>query len=103
MKTPRKIALVYQAGIANLFEVDCFNMRASGRDKCVRLEQAAFRTCENIAHGMGMMGATVRSVHCNQAGDIANADWSDDLTDAPFCDSMHPVNMEHGKQSFTPA
>ena len=86
----RRVMLVYQAGIANVFEVDSFNLADYGRE-AKRLIQSDFRTCEAFARGCAAMGAYVHSVHCNQAGDIANAQWSDDLDDAPFRESMRPV------------
>jgi len=85
-----KVMLVYQAGLANVFSVTSFNLANYGRD-AVRLLQADFAACENFALGIGTAGAVVRSAHCNQAGDIAGAKWSDSLEDAPFSESQHPV------------
>jgi hypothetical protein len=82
-KCKAKIMLVYQAGIANVFLVDCFNMKASMR-KTKQLYQDTFITCQVFARGCGAMGAIVRTAHCNRAGDILGMDWSDDLDDAPF-------------------
>ena len=85
-----RVMLVYQAGLANVFRVTSFNLADYGRD-AVRLVQADFRTCENFAHGMGCAGAIVRTAHCNQAGDIAQARWSLALEDAPFSENQRPV------------
>jgi len=78
-----KIMLVYQAGIANVFRVDCFNVNPNGR-KEERLLQGAFATCQDFAHGCAAMGAVVRTCHCNMAGDIARQQWNLDLDNAPF-------------------
>src|SRR3990167_3756482 len=86
----RRIVLVYQVGIANVFEVQSFNMSHDGRD-AKRLMQADFRTCEAFARGMAAAGCLVTSMHCCQAGDIARAKWSDVLEDAPFSDEFYPV------------
>lgn len=87
----RRAVLVYQAGIANVFEVDCFNMADYGRN-ARRLLQHAFSPCEFFARGLGAAGWVVRSATCNQAGDIVSAPWSDDLEQAPFSDSFAPVH-----------
>jgi hypothetical protein len=78
-----KAALVYQAGIANVFD--------ETGDAKRRLLQSDFRSCESFARGLGAAGYSVRSVHCNRAGDIAAETWSETLEDAPFRESMHPV------------
>lgn len=84
--------LVYQAGIANVFSVDCFNLSDYGRET-KRLLQSDFRTCEAFARGLGAAGVIVHSAHCNEAGDIINSRWSDDLESAPFSDSFRPVTL----------
>lgn len=86
----KQAALVYQAGIANVFEVESFNLVDYGRD-AKRLIQADFRTCESFAHGLKTAGVDVISLHCNMAGDIASQKWSDALLDAPFNDNFRPV------------
>ena len=95
--TNTRVMLVYQAGIANLFKVDSFNLSDYGRN-AERLYQGDFRTAENIAYGMGLMGATVHTAHCNQAGDISGARWSENLDAAPFSDKFRPVTMSDGKR-----
>jgi hypothetical protein len=91
MKTKvQKAVLVYQAGIANVFAVESFNMNRFGRD-AHRLAQGDFRTCEVFAHGLAAAGVKVATAHCNMAGDIADATWSEDLKSAPFYDSFRPV------------
>jgi hypothetical protein len=82
--------LVYQAGIANVFEVDCFNLANYGRE-AKRVLQPDFRTCETFARGLAYAGWKVASAQCNQAGDIAEARWSADLDTAPFSDKFNPV------------
>jgi hypothetical protein len=86
----RKAVLVYQAGIANVFEVQCFNLSDFGRD-AVRLVQGDFRTCETFARGLKHAGYQVFSFHCNQAGDITFSHWDDNLTNAPFHSEFRPV------------
>jgi hypothetical protein len=86
----KNAVLVYQAGIANVFEVDCFNMSTFGRN-ARRLLQADFRTCEAFSRGLAAAGVHVYSAHCNMAGDIAMQNWSSNLDGAPFCDRFHPV------------
>jgi hypothetical protein len=78
-----KIVLVYQGGIANVFEVDCFNLSGYGRN-AKRLHQGSFESAKWVAHGLGLAGAIVRSAHCNWAGDISESHWSENLEDAPF-------------------
>ena len=86
-----RVMLVYQAGIANVFGVQSFNLADFGRD-AKRILQSDFHSCENFARGMEAAGAIVRSAHCNQAGDITHAHWSAILQNAPFSESMRPVN-----------
>ena len=85
-----KAVLVYQAGLANVFAVDCFNMAHYGRD-AKRLVQGTFGQCEQFARGLAAAGCKVASAHCNQAGDISASTWSINLDDAPFREAMHPV------------
>ncbi len=86
----KRAMLVYQAGIANLFAVKAFNLSDCGRN-ARRLYQGDFRTAEAMARGLGLAGCIVRSAHCNQAGDIGGAHWSEDMDGAPFADHMRPV------------
>lgn len=83
-------ALVYQAGIANVFEVDAPNYMDKGRN-ARRLMQSDFRSCELFALGLQSAGVTVYSAVCNLAGDIARQGWGRNLEDAPFSDKFHPV------------
>lgn len=86
----RKAVLVYQAGIANVFAVEAFNMADYGRD-ARRLLQADFRSCEQFAHGLAAAGVLVATAACNQAGDVVNAHWSEDLDAQPFSEQFRPV------------
>ena len=86
----KKAMLVYQAGIANVFAVDAFNLAPHGRN-ARRLYQGDFRGAEQLAQGLGLAGAVVRSAAANRAGDIANATWTDDLESQPFSDKHRPV------------
>lgn len=85
----RKAALVYQAGIANVFSVECFNLASYGRE-ATRLYQGDFRSAEMFAAGLGTAGVVVRSLACNQTGDVRFATWSDDLDSQPFSDAFRP-------------
>lgn len=91
-KRIKRAMLIYQGGIANVFQVESFNLADYGRD-AKRLLQADFRACEHFARGLAAAGVTVRSAHCNQAGDIQGAHWFAELCDAPFSDSFHPVHI----------
>jgi hypothetical protein len=86
-----KAMLVYQAGIANVFQVACFNLAPYGRE-AKRVYQGDFRGAEHLARGMGLAGVTVRTGACNRAGDIAEATWSENLEEQPFSDHFRPVH-----------
>lgn len=86
---PRKFALVYQAGIANVFEVDCFDLQAIGNAQ--RINQGTFKTAEAFCRGLAYTKNVIYSFACNKAGDITNEVWSEDLDAAPFSTSFNPV------------
>ena len=86
-----KVFLVYQAGIANVFKVDSFNLADYGRE-ATRLHQGSFDSARYFAQGMGAAGAVVRSAHCNEAGDIARRHWSEEWDSAPFNPSPLTIN-----------
>lgn len=97
MKT-EKAALVYQAGIANVFAVESWNLSDYGRE-ARRLIQGDFRTCEAFARGLDAAGCRVASFCCNRAGDIASAHWytlgeGEVNGQAPFRESFRPVYSE---------
>ncbi len=92
---PMKIWLVYQAGIANVFQVDSFNLSDYGRE-AKRIAQGGFETCSSIAHGMGLAGSRVRTAGCNRAGEIQSEIWTDDMDSLPFRDQMTILNMANG-------
>jgi hypothetical protein len=87
----KKFMLVYQAGIANLFQVEQFTLTHEGRG-ARRLYQGDFRSAENIAIGAKIAGAEVRTAGCNMAGDIIEREWTYDLEILPFHDKFNPVN-----------
>jgi hypothetical protein len=89
LKVERAV-LVYQSGIANVFQVASFNLSDYGRNAKL-LRQADFRTCENFAQGLAIAGTRVTTAYCNQAGNIASCTWSEDLEDAPFSTQFNPV------------
>jgi hypothetical protein len=86
----QRFALVYQAGIANVFKVDCWNLQSFGRNAMIVL-QGDFRTCETFTNGLAYGKHLVESFACNMAGDIANQPWNGDLDSAPFHQEFRPV------------
>lgn len=83
--------LVYQGGIANVFEVDRFAITPAHRN-ARRLTQGDFRSCENFSLGLAAAGALVVTAACNMVGDIADREWSFELDKQPFSDNFHPVD-----------
>jgi hypothetical protein len=86
----KKYALVYQGGIANVFEVETLNLASSGRN-AKRIMQSDFRTCETFCRGLAYAGEIIHSAYCNEAGDIKNRPWKAELEDAPFSVEFNPV------------
>lgn len=88
----RVFALVYQAGIANVFECRTANYGTFGRD-AKQLLQSDFRTCEAFVRGL--LEASDKSLaftaQCNRAGDIVDQLWSENLNDAPFSNEFRPM------------
>jgi hypothetical protein len=82
-----KAMLVYQKGIANVFEVESFNLEDYGRE-AKRLMQGSFVSCIGYAQGLAYAGYIVRSAICNHAGDIIKATWSENFESAPFADTL---------------
>ena len=82
--------VVYQGGVANVFQVDTFNYGPFNRN-AKRLLQGSFRECETFARGMMAAGADVRSASCNRAGDVTDAEWSAHLAGVPFANEIRPV------------
>jgi hypothetical protein len=75
--------LVYQAGIANVFE------EIPGKCDRIRVLQSDFRTCEVYCRGLRRAKKTVRVAWCNEAGDITNSAWHFfKFYNAPFNDSF---------------
>ncbi len=85
-------ALIYQAGIANVFACRTANYGTFGRE-AKRLYQGDFRGAEVFARGIvaGNAKALIFTGHCNKAGDIAEQPWSEDLDEAPFSEHFHPI------------
>ena len=88
----RVFALVYQGGIANVFEIRTANLGTWGRE-AKRILQADFRTCEIFLRGIlaGSDKNLAITGQCNMAGDIVNQNWSGDLDAAPFSDKFRPI------------
>ena len=83
-------ALVYQAGIANVFELERMSLAPVTRH-ATRLMQADFRACENFTRGLKAAGVVVTTAACNRAGDILDMEWSINLDEQPFSDKFCPV------------
>lgn len=83
----KKAALVYQAGIANVFQCERTTTLADtvlGPRKARRLLQGTFRDCEMFACGLKAAGTIVRTFACNRAGDVTDNEWTINLANAPF-------------------
>jgi hypothetical protein len=95
----KKAILVYQAGIANVFSVDCYNLANEGRN-ARRLFQGSFTSAVHFARGLAAAGVQVKTAACNRAGDIANAPWSEDFDSMPFSDSFVILDENHMKPDY---
>ena len=80
----RDAYLVYQCGIANIFDED------PGEGELRRRFQGAFETAHAIAIGLKMAGVRVHTYHCDEAGDIIHRDWTEGPGDM-FADSKLPI------------
>jgi hypothetical protein len=74
------LVLVYQGGIANVFELSDKGQK--------RILQASFNECEWFMRGAQYAGADVDVAGCNMAGDIANMAWTRNLELLPFHDKF---------------
>jgi hypothetical protein len=97
MIAQRRFVLVYQAGIANVFEVASFNLSDYGRD-ARRIMQNDFGSCINFARGLVEAGHLVGTASCNKAGDITEARWSFGLEDCPL-----PRFREKAREVWSPS
>ena len=84
-------AIVYQGGIANVFEMDRTGLPMIRPIR--RLEQGAFVTCENVTRGLMLAGVSVRIYSCNMAGDVTDQDWTQGLSDCPFREDANPPTV----------
>jgi len=84
VRKARRIFLVYQNGIANVFAVKSFNLADFGRN-ATRLLQADHQSCSVYCLGMAQRGAIVRTAACNMTGDITHQHWTEDLGDTINC------------------
>ena len=92
-KPVKRAILVYQAGLANVFEVKTISEVSARRGEAKRLMQHNFRLCEFFARGLEAAGCEVASMECNMPGDISSQTWRSYLTDAPFARDMCPVGQ----------
>ena len=100
MAEEKRAVLVYQNGLANVFEVDSFNMADFGRN-ARRLFQHSFGQCEAFAQGLAAAGWKVASAGCPMTGDIAKERWTPYLDGCPHTDKMNPL-YSRVKPWFTP-
>ncbi len=84
-------ALVYQSGIANVFEVLNFTYTGQARE-ARRLYQGDFRGAALYATALGAAGVVVRTSSCNVAGDCAEASWTLGTEGTPFHEQAQYVN-----------
>jgi len=78
------LVLVYQAGIANVFQRHGKKHFTYSREL-----QNTFNVCENFCRGARYMGATIITAWCNEAGDIAERHWNfSNFENAPFCENF---------------
>lgn len=82
----KRAMLVYQAGIANVFQVETFRLDPGRGAK--RLLQNDFHTCESFARGLRAAGVQVKVAACNMAGEIIGQEWTYDLEAQPFSDKF---------------
>lgn len=94
-----KAVLVYQAGIANVFQVEEFAVSSHKRGVSKRLLQHAFGPCEWFARGLRAAGWEVKQMGCNQAGDVQELDWTTNLSDLRSLNS----SIECGSPTDSPA
>jgi hypothetical protein len=96
-EAPRRnrYVLVYQGGLANVFQVKSFNLSDYGRE-ARRLLQSDFKTAESFARGIAAAGGIVKSAASNRAGDIIHEQWTEDLDSQPFSDKFRPVDNSKG-------
>lgn len=93
MKPTKTIVLVYQAGIANVFECDEAGVTQQDRGTSRRILQTDFRTAYWFVRGCGHAGAKVRTMSCNVAGDCARVDWTPGNEGTPFRENATIINM----------
>lgn len=86
-KKIKRAFLVYQAGIANVFAVEAFNLADYGRE-ARRLYQGDFHSAAMLARGLEAAGVVVKTAACNRAGDIRTETWTDDLDSQPFSEQF---------------
>jgi hypothetical protein len=97
----RRAALVYQGGIANVFELrsprdsnpELAPFAGDPRGERKRLFQGAFATAHAYASGLKAAGVEVLTFGCNKPGDAALFDWvtPDEFDDLPFSTQLHRV------------
>lgn len=85
-------ALVYQAGIANVFKITEISLTEKVRE---RVYQGDFKSAENLVRGAKMAGAQTAVFACNMAGDIAKQNWTCNLDIQPFSDKFQCSDLDN--------
>ena len=90
----KRVMLVYQAGHANVFEVERFSFKPAQRGRTRRIYQGNFRDAGMICWGLVLAGAEVKIAACNRAGDIEARTWTEDLENQPFSREFWQIDWE---------
>ncbi len=83
----RRAFLVYQAGTANVFDVDSFNLADSNRN-AKRIFRGSFQGAIDFCQGLAAAGVGIKTAACNKDGDIRAQKWSDDVHKQPSRDNL---------------
>lgn len=96
----RRAFLVYQKEIANVFQVDSYNLNRIGlKHLTKRLYQGSFDGAVIFVEGLAAAGTGVKTAACGMIGDISGAHWTDDLKNQPFFDDF--VILDRNNTGFT--
>ena len=92
----KRYVLVYQCGIANVFEVESFNLSDYGRDAKL-VNQGAFTSNISFCNGLVEAGHAVKTAHCDKAGDITWSKWIEGMGNM-F--SEHKYNIDRNNKGI---
>ena len=82
-------ALVYQGGIANVFEVEDPTAAHDLTKWRRRLLQQDFNSCAMFARGLAAAGVEVSTRACNEAGNITLRSWATPVDEAPWREQFY--------------